>query len=327
MNRHERRKAKALSRLGHKNHGPTVVAVHEAGHAVAKVLAIGELGYSIDEAIEYIDMGTNAPLTPSADGKMMMHSQGVTFGKTFSKDIATASREFIQAYLSEDEMLPQGAKAQEFLLLQGAKAHEFWSQSVALGRAAGADIGKWFRARVFDAVTGSITEAIITKQTFHGQAESDQLSVVSDAKISGIALNEVKSAINRMAALSACLMEKPEVWAAVLALANKLPTVGRMDGDKAVAIIAKALSESDLTGMFTEALEHVSELEQEIRANKIVAVRTPDGSNNIIKGNELITKMKDAGIDSVKLLTYECTFPIFGAALWKAFGDGASQKS
>jgi hypothetical protein len=253
MNRYQRRKAKALSRLAHKNHGPTVVAVHEAGHAVAKVLAIGELGYSIDEAIEYIDMGSKEPLAPSADGKMMMHSQGVTFGKTFSKDIATASREFIQAYPSEDEMLPQGAKAQEFLLLQGDEAQEFLSQSVALGRAAGADIGKWFRARVFDAVTGSITEAIITKQTFHDvwngyQAESDQLSVVRDAKISGIALNEVKSAINRMAALSAYLMEKPEVWAAVLALANKLPTVGRMDGDKAVAIIAKALSESDLTG-------------------------------------------------------------------------------
>lgn len=132
MNRHERRKAKVLSRLGHKNHGPTVVAVHEAGHAVAKVLAIGELGYSIDEAIEYIDMGSNKALGPSVDGQMMMHSQGVTFGHTLCKQIEEASPEFKEAYLSEHG---HG-------VLQGAEAHEFLCKTVELGRAAGADIGK-----------------------------------------------------------------------------------------------------------------------------------------------------------------------------------------
>jgi hypothetical protein len=321
MNRHERRKAKALSRRD-QNHGPTVVAVHEAGHAVAKVLAIGELGYSIDEAITYIDMGSNEALVPSVDGKMMLHSQGVTYGPVFSKDIATASRELIQAYPSEDEML----------LLQDAKAHEHFSQSVALGRAAGADIGKWFRARVFDAVTGSITEAIFTKRTFYDvwngyQAENDRLSVVRDAKASGIAVNEIKSVIDRMAALAAYLMEKPEIWAAVLALASKLPAVGRMDGDQAVAIIAKALPASELTGMFTEALEHVTELEQEIRANQIVAVRTPDEKMDLTKGKELLQKFKDGDIGNGEILTYECRFPIFAETLWRAFGDGASQKS
>ena len=317
MNRHERRKAKALSRLGHKSDGPTVVAVHEAGHAVAKVLAIGELGYSIHEAIEYIVMGTNKSLARSANRKMMLRSQGVTFGHTFSKDMAAAaSRESVPSL----PFRAWGAKPLD--LVQNRRA----------SRAAGADVGKWFRARVFDAVTGSIAEAIFTKQTFHDvwngyQAESDQISVVRDAHISGISTNEINSTIDRMAALSAYLMEKPEVWAGVLALANKLPPVGRMDGDEAVAIITKALSEFDLSGMFADGLEGIAELEQEIRANKIVAARTPDGSNNVIKGKELITKMKDEVIDRVEFLPYQCTFPVFGETLWRAFGDGASQKS
>src|SRR6266404_2496661 len=132
MNRHERRKAKALSRLAHKNHGPTVVAVHEAGHAVAKVLAIGELGYSVNEAIKYIDMGSNERL-----GAERRWPNGDVFARrnlrpTFSKQIEEASREFKQAYLSEHE---HG-------VLQGARVQEFLSQIVALGRAAGADTGK-----------------------------------------------------------------------------------------------------------------------------------------------------------------------------------------
>ncbi len=185
----------------------------------------------------------------------------------------------------------------------------------------------------FDAVTGSITEAIITKRTFNDvwngyQAAGDLSRVVRDADISGIAVNQVNSAIDRMAALSAYLMEKPEAWAAVLALANKLPAVGRMDGDKAVAIIAKALSESDLTGMFAEGLEAISELERQISAAKVVVAKYTDESTSIIKGEELLKRIKDSVIEErVEGAQYQCMFPIFGEVLWRAFGDGASQKS
>jgi hypothetical protein len=205
MNRHQRRKAKALRKLGQKGDGAMVVPVHESGHAIAKVLAIGEFGYSIDKAIDYIDIGTGQNLGQSADRKMILQSQAVTVGHTFSKDIETASREFKLAYFAE-----HGHE-----VLQGAQ-NEFLSKIVELGRAAGADIGKWFRARVFDAVSGSIAEAIFTEQTFEDvwygyQAEDDQLSVAQDARVSGISIGEAISTINRMAALSAYLMEKRAV--------------------------------------------------------------------------------------------------------------------
>jgi hypothetical protein len=68
---------------------------------------------------------------------------------------------------------------------------------------------------------------------------------------------------------------------------------------------------------------HAAELEREIDAAQLVAMKYPDGSNHLIKGAELI-KMKDTG--SAECLMYECRFPIFDETLWLAFGDGASQK-
>ena len=191
----------------------------------------------------------------------------------------------------------------------------------------GADIGKWFRARVFDAVSGSIAEAIVANRSFRDvwigyEAESDGMGVIQDAAAAEIDAKEVVATINRMAVLSAWLMEKPKVWAAILALAKKLPAVGRMDGTTAAAIIAGIIPETDLAGMFGEALEHITELERLISVNKIVIVKTPDGLKDITKGKELLQKIKDGDTDGIEALQYECTLPIFAEVLWHAFGDG-----
>jgi hypothetical protein len=320
MNRHERRAAKVRARLAAKNSDLHIVAVHEAGHAVAKVLAAGELSYGIDEAIDRIEMGMADSLGRSGDGRMITISQGVTFGPMFSPDILEASREFKQTYFSE-----RGHPKQ--VILEGQEQIEYLSKFVELGRTAGADIGKWFRARVFDAVSGSMAEAIFSKRAFydvwHGyEAESDEFSVVRDAEWAGIGVDEIKSTIRRMAVLSFCLMEKPKVWEAVLALANKLPAVGTMKGVTAVATIAGVIPETNLTGMFGEALERVSELEREISAAKVVIVETPDGLKDLTKGKELLQNVKD-GDTEVEVLTYQSTLPVFGEVLFHAFGDGA----
>jgi hypothetical protein len=48
---------------------------------------------------------------------------------------------------------------------------------------------------------------------------------------------------------------------------------------------------------------------------------------DLTKGKELLQKFKDGDIDKGEILTYECTHPVFAETLWRAFGDGASQKS
>jgi hypothetical protein len=319
MNRHERRAAKVRARLVAKNGGSHIVAVHEAGHAIAKVLAAEELGYSINEAIDRIEIGVGETLGRSVDGRMITRSQAVTYGPTFSRDIDEASFEFKQTYLS--------GRAGD-VTLEGREQLEYSSKLVELGRAAGANIGKWFRARVFDAVSGSMAEAIFSKRAFydvwHGyEAESDEFNVVRDAVWAGIGTDEIKATIRRMAVLSFCVMERPEVWAAVLALANKVPAVGTMKGVEAVAIIAGVIPAGSLTGIFREASERVAELEREITAAKVVLMETPDGSNEPIKGKELIQKLKDAGIDSVEAVRYQSASSVFGEVLFHAFGDGA----
>ena len=55
MNRHERRAQERLAKrkLDGSNR---IIAVYEAGHAVAKMLAVNELGYGLESAIERIEM-------------------------------------------------------------------------------------------------------------------------------------------------------------------------------------------------------------------------------------------------------------------------------
>jgi hypothetical protein len=115
-----------------------------------------------------------------------------------------------------------------------------------------------------------------------------------------------------MAVVSASLMDKPEVWAAVLALAEKLPDFGTMNGSKALAIISSVVPESELATLFGKAMQRVSELERRIRAATVVSMQTADGSNIVIKNRAKGTNVRE--------LQYECAFPVFAETLCRAFG-------
>ena len=98
-----------------------LAAIHEAGHAVAMVLAIGQLGYGTEEAIAHIEMRPD--------------QSWITHEHMFSRDIDEASYAFKQAYISE-----RGVPRE-------ADLHSFLTEVVRHGRAAGADIDPWFRAQ------------------------------------------------------------------------------------------------------------------------------------------------------------------------------------
>jgi hypothetical protein len=94
---------------------PPIVAVHEAGHAVARVLVAGELGYSLDEVISCIELGTNLR-GRSVDGR------SATEGPVFSRDIDEAARQQLgETYLSDHATL------------KGTEVHEFMSEMIELG--------------------------------------------------------------------------------------------------------------------------------------------------------------------------------------------------
>jgi hypothetical protein len=316
MNRHVRRAAKAKGRrsLSSKHH--RVAAIHEAGHAVAKVLAAAEMGYEVNDAISYIEMGVEAQGHMSADGKMLMFSEAVTFGPTLTKEIALAAAEFTTAY-----------RARAGDRVRGSQNREFLAQVIERARAAGADIGKWFRARAFIAVAGPVAEAIFLNRSF-GElfwedyaSESDRRGTALDAGAAGISVNEAISTVSKMAVLAAYLMQDERVWSAVQKLANRLSTADRMSGLKAVDIITSITSADELTAAFSNGLGDIARLEAEIAAGPIVTASYPDGSKTLIKGIDRLT-----GQETVTSVRYECKLPIFGEILWHAFGDGARQK-
>lgn len=323
-NRHQRRVAEALARRALKDGADAIVAVHESGHAVAMAVACGELGYPLNRAIDRIDIGAKAS-TPSFDGRAVLVSQGVTFGPAFSRDISSAAEEYIGACIaahgshkkSKPHMLPHTSQL------------EFYSRVIEIGRAAGHDIDRWFCARTFDAVSGPIAEAIFSQRSFDEvwrgyQAESDLCGVVRDATASGFGIEHINSTIDRMAALSACMMETPGAWAAVQELAKNLQEVREMEGTVALGIITSVLSDLQLNGMFAGAVERLNELETEINAAGIAIAITADKSQRLIKGKTLVEKT----VKGNRLVgqAYDCRFKVFGETLWRAFGDGAGSK-
>jgi hypothetical protein len=283
-----------------------IVAVHEAGHAVARVLVAGELGYSLDEVISVIAMG--AKVDWYENGQRMTRDQGSTWGPFLSKEMEIASREWHAKYRKRHEGV--------------YKPGTYWPTTMKLCRAAGVEIGKWFRARALQAVSGPIAEAIASKRPFidiwNGDGwdfSQDRTGLVFDAECVNIGGRKFISTINRAAAISACLMENPEVWAALLAVAEKLPESGWMYGRKAVSIISSKVAEP--ATLFDKADKRVSELKLKIGPATVISMQSADGSNIPIKGEA-------NGKTNARELQLECVFPVFPETLRRLFGERRS---
>jgi hypothetical protein len=313
MNRHARRAAKAMARHTVKPKDHQIVAVHEAGHAVAKVMAARDFGYEVHEAVAYIDVGSQGPSDLTPDGKVILRSQGVIYGPIFSKEISLAAAEFQDGFLAD----------RASLTIQGNDRSELFSGILNAGRTAGADISKWFRIRAFGAVAGCIAEANLSERDFgelffeDWSAEFDRDGIAFDARMAAIPISEATLIIWHMAAVNAYLIQNDKTWAAVLALAEALPVVGRMPGWEVVKIITGILSANDLAAAYHEAVKKIDELKALIEAQPIVTAICAD-QTILVKGRD---HLSDKG--SVTALQFECRLPVFAETLQYAFGDAS----
>ena len=226
MNRHRRRAAKSLSR---KVKLDRVVAVHEAGHAVARVLTADDLGLSSETAISCIEVGTGNPMGESIDSKMQLFSEAVTFGPMLSTDNNDAFKH-ITAGVPQDQI-----------------SRQHIAEAVRLARSEGADIDKWLRAKLLIAVFASAAEAKHTQKSIRDvwtgyASEDDVRGAFNDGFLAGLSTSEkievfVEDAISR----ATVLIEQPHIQSAIYALADALPNSGKFPGKRAGQIIAKAL--------------------------------------------------------------------------------------
>jgi hypothetical protein len=130
MNRRERRRAASQSRI-RKFDIPSLTAVHEAGHAAARILTAPELGYSGAEAVDKIEIAAHAAV-----------ASATTYGPFCSYEMNPFFR------LEKD--VPVGP----------AQIKE----CISACRRAGIDIDRWLRLKCLILMSGAVAEAQSTGQ-------------------------------------------------------------------------------------------------------------------------------------------------------------------
>ena len=232
MNRKARRAARAAS----KRHPAIdlVIRVHEAGHAVGRYLIAEQLGYKIEEAISRIDL--YLPLSgPTVTVRSEeLRSGGCTYGPRLSREL--------QEFIKSSEICVRSLESLGHIELQKP---EFVSLITA-ARGAGIDIASWIHARSFSSVLGPMAEARLSEKPFMSvwlspESSGDLEELMQEFNNCSMTPEQVSSILNTVIAEAQAAVNHPDVWRAIITLADQLKS-GRMPGRKAVEIIKEALA-------------------------------------------------------------------------------------
>jgi hypothetical protein len=225
MNRQHRRSLKAQAR---KVGLDRATAIHEAGHAVARVLTAEDMGLPPDEAVAYITIGErHIPRGTSIDGKMHLLSLATTYGPTFSREI--------DQYKGDPHE-------------KGITNAVYCERTVAAAKAAGVSMEPWLRASSLFIMFASVAEAKYLGKPFMDvwwtyESESDGNDFIRNINWAGLDDKAAKKLMESTLARAHELIEQPDVWRAVLAIADRLPNKGRVEGTEVARIVLTALAQ------------------------------------------------------------------------------------
>ena len=187
------------------------IAIHECGHAVARVLSIGRVGITNANAIRWIQIdGGN----PHVSVMALPHMPGLK-------------------------------EAGERLgIMEGTP----WTleQRLIIFSLRKIDPLEWANVRFFEIAAGAAAEAKFRQVPFDlvwwDNQCSDDRELIS-ATCEEIGLNEpaAKGLFGERSKEACAAIEKADVWRAVLTLAERLPAKGRMPGDIVVSTVQNAL--------------------------------------------------------------------------------------
>jgi hypothetical protein len=217
MGQAKRRKAE-IDRLKREHpKGLSAIALHEAGHAVARFMTAKRMGY--DRQADALMRVVIRPRETAAkfisrDG-ILRYSGGRTFGPWFSKEIedtleaANVHHDAVETSL--EELRPV----------------------IAAARAAGANIDNWVYAQVIQSLAGPAAEAKAMGRPCNevfaeNEGDRDQASLVCLA--AGMSPDEGSTLLRKIAAHLEAEFAKPDIWNALLLLAATFPKDGEMDG-------------------------------------------------------------------------------------------------
>lgn len=188
------------------------VAVHESGHAVARVLSIGRVGITNENAIQWIEMSRGTPHCSVFE--LPLNMPGL--------------REF-----GEREGIREGAWP---TVEQWRKLFYFM----------GIDPLEWARVRLFEITAGAAAQAKFANVSFDlvwndDGCSDDRRNVIETCQRIGLNESEAIGLIVERSKEACTVMDKTGVWRAVLTLAERLPITGRMPGSTVISVVQNAL--------------------------------------------------------------------------------------
>jgi hypothetical protein len=110
----------------------------------------------------------------------------------------------------------------------------------------GIDPLEWASVRLFEITAGAAAQAKFTGVSFDsvwydGGCSDDRQKAIETCRRIGLNEPEATGLFVERSKEACAVMDKTDVWRAVLTLAERLPTTGRMPGDTVVSIVQNAL--------------------------------------------------------------------------------------
>jgi hypothetical protein len=201
-----------------------IVAIHEAGHAVARFMTAPLMGYEPSDALVRVEMFRPYAVNFIGTDGRPRYEGGKTYGPWFSKEIEAAAVgiTYNSLEMSLDDMRPV----------------------IAAARAAGADVNGWTYAKVLQAIAGPAAEAKATGRPFYGvlaECEGDNVHASLPCCAVGMSQGEAATLVAEALAHLKAEFAKPAVWNGLVTLAAALPREGRMQGCDCWAVYSSAL--------------------------------------------------------------------------------------
>jgi len=194
-----------------------VLAVHEAGHAVARYLCANTMGFRPDEAVGYIEIAP--PFSrPSLDAKSILAPKPAVFGPVYSRPMM----DFLKADAISLDL----------------------TAAVGACKANGIDVEMWASARALICMAGPVAEALFTNRSLRecaNECQSDLGDATRYCLAAGMTTQEATKVCNGALDWAREVFDDPRNWAAVLALADSLPSGGRINGKQTEKIITGAM--------------------------------------------------------------------------------------
>jgi hypothetical protein len=221
----------------------TVTAVHEAGHAIGRfftqdLMAVPE-DISVVELIIYEQHGGRVLATHKNDPNLCLVSSAECIGPIYSAPLEEISEDIYSVDAQQLSVRRDG-------LLEYTVRDPFRlkADTIAAGRARGVDVKSWLAARAIIAMAGPVVEARYTRKPFWpiwaGPGANDKMIIAEDCAAAELCEEAHDTLVRAARKWCEKLIKRPDVWSAVLLIADELLWKRRLDGAEVIRIIKQS---------------------------------------------------------------------------------------